>query len=78
VCADNDFLILETDDQQQLLRLLKNSRGVTVPATYTVSARENRVHYYFRQSSKSLEYGKNPSLSGLFVRTARRRAVRGE
>jgi len=57
-----NLCVLESDDALELHRMLE---PVTIPATFTVQARENRPHYYFRPTVKSLEIG-NRTLPSVF------------
>jgi hypothetical protein len=66
VCADENFLVLESDNEAQLRLVLKNSRGVQIPPTFTSRARDNRPHFYFRQTARTLGLEKNLALPGLF------------
>jgi hypothetical protein len=57
-----DLCVLESDDLARLKELLG---PVQIPDTYTVQARDNRPHFYFRPTAKTLECG-NRTLAGVF------------
>jgi KaiC/GvpD/RAD55 family RecA-like ATPase len=61
VKADENYCILESDDFERLKTMLK----APLSATYTVQARPNRPHLYFRQTSNSKAAG-NMDVPGLF------------
>ena len=62
VAVGPDLCVLESDDLARLKELLG---PVEIPATFTVQARENRPHFYFRPTAKTLESG-NCTLAGVF------------
>lgn len=62
VAVGPDLCVLESDDLARLKELLGR---VQIPATYTVQARDNRPHFYFRPTAKTLECG-NRTLAGVF------------
>lgn len=61
VCSDETFTILETDDVRKLISLLG-----PIPRTLTVSARQNRGYWIFRQTEKTLAIKNCPTAPGLF------------
>lgn len=61
VCSDETFTILETDDVRKLISLLG-----PIPRTLTVSARQNRGYWIFRQTEKTLAVKNCPTAPGLF------------
>ena len=62
VAVGPDLCVLESDDLARLKELLG---PVQVPVTYTVQARDNRPHFYFQPTAKTLEIG-NRTLSSVF------------
>ena len=74
VAVGPDLCVLESDDLAKLKELLN---GVQVPATYTVQARDNRPHFYFRQTAKTTLSG-NRTLAGIFEFKQNRLQVIGE
>jgi Bifunctional DNA primase/polymerase, N-terminal/AAA domain/Primase C terminal 1 (PriCT-1) len=62
VAVGPDLCVLESDDLAKLKELLG---GVEIPDTYTVQARDNRPHFYFRQTEKTNQSG-NRTLAGVF------------
>jgi len=75
VCADEHFLVFETDNVERLTDLLQNE-GVKIPKTFTVESRPGRRHYYFRQTEKTLA-ARNSTLMGLFEFRAHNQYVVG-
>ena len=73
VVADDNFLILESDD----IHRLQDELGISIPSTYTVSARPGRPHFYFRQTEASRRAG-NMDLPGVFEFKQNNRYVVGE
>lgn len=73
VAANDDFCILESDNVTELQARL----GRPIPRTYTVQARANRPHYYFRQSEASKPAG-NMDSPGVFEFKQNNRYVVGE
>lgn len=65
IVADENFLILETDDESQLRQLIRNCTGRELPITLTSQARHGRPHFFYRQTPRSLEVG-NCTVPGLF------------
>ena len=74
VAVGPDLCVLESDDLAKLKELLN---GVEIPATYTVQARDNRPHFYFRQTAKTTLSG-NRTLAGIFEFKQNRLQVIGE
>jgi Bifunctional DNA primase/polymerase, N-terminal/AAA domain len=62
LCCDDNFVILESDDEPRLRELLGNE-GVIIPETFTSQARENRPHWIFRRTERTNHC---PTLPGLF------------
>ncbi len=61
VAASDDICILESDD----VNTLRDKLSRQLPQTYTVQARANRPHIYFRQTKESRAAG-NLDLPGIF------------
>lgn len=61
VAANSEYCILESDD----LKRFQEQLNWTLPETYTVQARSNRPHMYFRQTKASRAAG-NLDLPGIF------------
>ena len=59
--ASDEICILESDNVDEL----RNRISKQLPETYTVQARANRPHFYFRQTAASREAG-NLDLPGIF------------
>src|SRR5579859_1349957 len=76
IVADENFLILETDDESQLRQLVRNCTGRELPITLTSQARSGRPHFYYRQTPRTLEVG-NCVVPGLFELRARNQYVVG-
>lgn len=76
IVADENFLILETDDESQLRQLVRNCTGRELPITLTSQARHGRPHFYYRQTPRSLEVG-NCTVAGLFELRAKNQYVVG-
>jgi hypothetical protein len=76
IVADENFLILETDDESQLRQLVRNCTGRELPITLTSQARSGRPHFYYRQTPRSLEVG-NCTVAGLFEMRAKNQYVVG-
>jgi hypothetical protein len=74
VAVGPDLCVLESDDLAKLKELLN---GIQIPATYTVQARDNRPHFYFRQTAKTTLSG-NRTLAGIFEFKQNRLQVVGE
>jgi hypothetical protein len=64
VVADENFLILDADNLEHCVELLKNE-GVTIPATFTVQSSPGRAHFYFRQTDETRK-SNNIYLPGVF------------
>src|SRR5215471_16697893 len=54
VAVGADLCVLESDDLEKLKELLGT---VEIPTTYTVQARENRPHFYFRPTAMTHQAG---------------------
>jgi hypothetical protein len=76
IVADENFLILETDDESQLRQLIRNCTGRELPITLTSQARSGRPHFFFRQTPRSLEVG-NAVVPGLFELRSKNQYVVG-
>jgi hypothetical protein len=76
IVADENFLILETDDEGQLRQLVRNCTGRELPITLTSQARPGRPHFYYRQTPRTLEVG-NCTVAGLFELRAKNQYVVG-
>jgi hypothetical protein len=73
VAASEEFCILESDNVGELQSRLSKQ----LPTTYTVQARPNRPHLYFRQTEKSRTAG-NMDCPGIFEFKQTNRYVVGE
>jgi hypothetical protein len=73
VVANDEYCILESDDFGRFTSLLSNE----LPVTYTVQARPNRPHLYFRQTEASKAAG-NLDSPGVFEFKQNNRYVVGE
>jgi Bifunctional DNA primase/polymerase, N-terminal len=73
VAASDDVCILESDD----VDTLRDKLSRQLPQTYTVQARPNRPHIYFRQTAESRAAG-NLDLPGIFEFKQRNRYVVAE
>lgn len=73
VAATEEYCILESDDALTF----KNRLSKALPSTYTVQARDNRPHYYFRQTEASKNAG-NMDCPGVFEFKQNNRYVVGE
>lgn len=71
--ASDDICILESDD----VNTLRDKLSRQLPETYTVQARPNRPHIYFRQTAESRAAG-NLDLPGIFEFKQRNRYVVAE
>jgi hypothetical protein len=71
--ASDDICILESDD----VNTLRDKLSRQLPTTYTVQARANRPHIYFRQTEESRAAG-NLDLPGIFEFKQRNRYVVAE
>jgi len=66
ICADEDTVILETDDYGQLEALMINGAAHTMPTTLTAcGSSENRPHLFFKRTEKATNVG-NLVVPGLF------------
>jgi len=76
IVADENFLVLETDDEAQLRQLIRNCTGREMPITLTSQARHGRPHFFYRQTPRTLEVG-NSAVPGLFELRAKNQYVVG-
>ena len=77
VCADEQFLILDADDNERLTELLQSTRGVAIPPTFTVESSPGRRHYYFRQTATTFSQKANIAVGALFELRHREQYVVG-
>lgn len=66
VCSDDRITILESDDEKRFRELIKSVAGRDLPETLTSQARENRPHWFFKQTDKSRAVSGSPAVQGLF------------
>ncbi len=65
ICTDENFVILETDDEMRLRELVRNSTGHELPITLMAGARHNRPHFFFKATDEALA-ASNFQVPGLF------------
>lgn len=66
ICADENIVILETDDLERLNTAIRQGAGHPLPATLTAcGSSENRPHFFFKRTEKATNVG-NLVLPGLF------------
>jgi hypothetical protein len=66
ICADENIVILETDDYEGFSAAIRNGTGNEIPATATAfGSSPNRPHFFFRRTEKASNVG-NLAVPGLF------------
>ena len=75
LCADENFVILESDDEATFRKHIKELTGEELPPTLTSGATANRPHFIFRRGA--VPSGVNLSAQGLFELRAHNEYVMG-
>lgn len=66
ICADENIIILETDDFERLRAVVKNGTGQDIPLTLmSCGSSENRPHLFFKRTERATNVG-NLVVPGLF------------
>jgi hypothetical protein len=66
VCADDNIVLLETDDYERFSQTVKNGTGESFPLTLMAcGSSEGRPHFFFKRTEKSTNVG-NLVVPGLF------------